>query len=457
VLFTTNVNSQSIGINGDGTTPDNNTMLDIKSTGSSSATYGLKVKDATGTANMVVRDDGNVGIGTVSPSEALDINGNLNLAYEKVIKANNVTVFNSRSWDAGLFIGDDAGKNSTTGGGTFIGYHAGYNNVSANANTFIGEAAGYVNTAPQNTFLGYIAGYANTLGTPNVFLGFAAGYKNTIGNRNVFIGPAGGKENVDGSDNICIGFDANRQNISGDKNTAVGTYAGYMNTGSSNTYLGHNAGGSIGLGQTTGSNCTFIGAHAGLSGTNNTNATAIGYRAVQPPSNTMTFGNTSVIGWGFGVAPAAANAIQVGTNGTNGNGARLTIGGVWTNASDRNKKENITEIRGEEIINKLEQLSITRWNYIGESPSITHIGPMAQDFSRLFDVGDDNKSISTIDPSGIALVAVKELINLNKEQQQTIQQLEGAVTQLQQKATKKEANYEARLQTLEEIIRLSER
>ncbi len=60
-LITTQAYSQSIGINGDGTTPDANTMLDIKSTGSTSATYGLKVKDATGTANMVVRDDGNVG------------------------------------------------------------------------------------------------------------------------------------------------------------------------------------------------------------------------------------------------------------------------------------------------------------------------------------------------------------------------------------------------------------
>jgi hypothetical protein len=34
---------------------------------------------------------------------------------------------------------------------------------------------------------------------------------------------------------------------------------------------------------------------------------------------------------------------------------------------------------------------------------------MAQDFQRIFEVGSSDKAISTIDPSGIALIGVQEL------------------------------------------------
>ena len=44
-----------------------------------------------------------------------------------------------------------------------------------------------------------------------------------------------------------------------------------------------------------------------------------------------------------------------------------------------------------------------------------HIGPMAQDFYRLFEVGYDDKTISTIDPAGIALAAIQELYKRNQE------------------------------------------
>ena len=41
---------------------------------------------------------------------------------------------------------------------------------------------------------------------------------------------------------------------------------------------------------------------------------------------------------------------------------------------------------------------------------------MAQDFKASFNVGVDDKSISTIDPAGISLLAIKELI-INAEKQ----------------------------------------
>ena len=65
--------AQGVGINTDGTTPDNNTILDIKSEGANSSYYGLKVKNSSGTDQFIVRSDGRVGVGTTAPSHSLHI------------------------------------------------------------------------------------------------------------------------------------------------------------------------------------------------------------------------------------------------------------------------------------------------------------------------------------------------------------------------------------------------
>jgi hypothetical protein len=96
-------------------------------------------------------------------------------------------------------------------------------------------------------------------------------------------------------------------------------------------------------------------------------------------------------------------------------GAKLTVGGVWTNASDANLKENFQPVDGQQILDKVDALPITEWNYKTEPEETKHIGPTAQDFQQVFGVGSDGHSISTIDPSGIALAAIKELNKKVKE------------------------------------------
>jgi hypothetical protein len=49
--------------------------LQIKGIDSSPSNYGLKVQNSGGTDNLVVRNDGNVGIGTSSPTKKLQVNG----------------------------------------------------------------------------------------------------------------------------------------------------------------------------------------------------------------------------------------------------------------------------------------------------------------------------------------------------------------------------------------------
>jgi hypothetical protein len=51
---------------------------------------------------------------------------------------------------------------------------------------------------------------------------------------------------------------------------------------------------------------------------------------------------------------------------------------------------------------------VTRWNY-KEDQNSEHIGPMAQDFYAAFNVGPDDKHITTVDESGVALAAIQGL------------------------------------------------
>ncbi len=94
---------------------------------------------------------------------------------------------------------------------------------------------------------------------------------------------------------------------------------------------------------------------------------------------------------------------------TMASGAYVTTGGVWTNASDRNLKENFATVSLADILQKIDQLPVIEWNYQNEDPSIKHVGPVAQDFYAIFQVGNSSTSISTIDPAGIALLGIQAL------------------------------------------------
>lgn len=102
-------------------------------------------------------------------------------------------------------------------------------------------------------------------------------------------------------------------------------------------------------------------------------------------------------------------------------------GGAWAAVSDRNMKKNIRPVDGNAILEKLSQLDISRWNYITQDESVDHIGPMAQDFYALFEVGDNDKTITTVDPDGISLAAIKALYEKSKR----VDDLEAKVARLE--------------------------
>jgi hypothetical protein len=120
--------------------------------------------------------------------------------------------------------------------------------------------------------------------------------------------------------------------------------------------------------------------------------------------------------------------IHVGTTlgAGDGDGAHLTAGGVWTNASSRSFKERFVQYRPAEVLERIRQLPVQGYFYKGTEEY--HITPMAEDFYRLFGTGvreiietdstgqlvrrpnpDVDKYLAASDVAGVALLGVKAL------------------------------------------------
>lgn len=103
-------------------------------------------------------------------------------------------------------------------------------------------------------------------------------------------------------------------------------------------------------------------------------------------------------------------------------------GGSWTSLSDRNAKDNIISVNPRDVLRGVLGLPIATWNYKGQ-PQFRHIGAMAQDFYATFKVGENDKTITTVDPDGVALAAIQ---GLNEELKDRDVKIERQHQQLQE-------------------------
>ncbi|HYV94110.1 MAG TPA: tail fiber domain-containing protein [Chitinophagales bacterium] len=349
------------------------------------------------------------------------------------------SLYSNSSGSLSVAVGDSALFFTNASYNTALGAKAGYSNTSGYSNTFAGYSAGYSNNlGAGNSFFGMQAGFYNTSGSTNSFFGYQSGYLNG-GNSNSFFGTYTGYNNLTGTENTFVGYDAGGSNTSGTNSTYLGYQAGINSNGGVNTFVGSSAGsgntsgtGNVFLGQsagntnTTGFNNTIIGNAADVGSSGLHDAIAIGADASVNVSGTVILGSSFVTKWGFGHNCSSSNIFDF-ANTT----AKLTTGGAWTNASDRRLKNNFEKLDREEVLSKINQLYIERWHYIADREPVTHIGPVAQDFYEAFKTGDDS-TISTIDPSGVALIGIQALSEQNEELKNEITELKLQVQQLDQ-------------------------
>ena len=104
--------------------------------------------------------------------------------------------------------------------------------------------------------------------------------------------------------------------------------------------------------------------------------------------------------------------------------------------SDKNLKTNFASVNNLNVLEKLVQLPISRWNYKSDTSGFAHIGPMAQDFHTVFGLnGNDDKHISSIDEQGVALAAIK---GLNQKLELQNAQLRASLANLETRLAKLE-------------------
>jgi len=98
--------------------------------------------------------------------------------------------------------------------------------------------------------------------------------------------------------------------------------------------------------------------------------------------------------------------------------------------SDRETKTEVAAVNDGEVLQRLAAVPIHTWRYRA-APLVRHIGPMAQDFSAAFGVGEDDTHINTVDADGVALAAIQGLYRLLQEKDAEIAALAARVAALE--------------------------
>jgi hypothetical protein len=389
--------------------------------------------------------------------------------YDNTFLGFNAGISNNTGFD-NTFIGKFAGGYNTTGNdNTFIGSDAGNHNTTGYDNTFIGLWAGYNNTTGSfNTFLGHYAGPSNTTGFMNTFLGDYAGYFNNTGYSNTFLGRMAGLSNTTGNRNTSIGTEAGYNNTIGIGNVFLGYSAGYNETGSNKLYIDNTTTatpliygefdnnfltiygnlevigpdeGLVYLSNTTANNTTKVSRMVLNHYTNSELPVYLFGAASTATSNFVAFGGGNTIGNAATqldlytaedtTTPVGNPRLTIIGSGNVGigtqtpsyplhmaSGARVTVGGAWTDASSREYKDNIEVLATEEALDTLKGLNPVKFAYKADRTE-KHVGFIAEEVPNLI-ASKDRKGLSPMDVVAVLTKVVQEQQKIIEIQQKTI-------------------------------------
>jgi|GEM_PF-1143185 len=303
---------------------------------------------------MQIEGNGNVGIGTITPSQKLDVNG--------TIKATNLQITSGAG--AGKVLQSDASGNASwvTPSSGSSGW--GFNGDIVSSGSFIGTTnaqplifkvfntkAGSITLSNYNSSYGLNSLNAITTGIRNSAFGMYSLAENTTGSSNSAFGANAMADNISGNNNTATGNEALRKNDPGGDNSAFGYYALYENTsgsyntagGSNSLYFNTTGNYNTGFGYysspyiQSGSYNTSVGAHS-LFCTNANKNTIIGAWAGGNLGAGVT-GNTAVGEASLGSAAGNFNTVIGDSAGSNLNGSGNVLLGYQAgkNLSTSNK------------------------------------------------------------------------------------------------------------------------
>jgi hypothetical protein len=287
---------QNVAINEDGSLPNPNAILDVKS-----FNKGILIPRISTSDRLAIK----------APKGLLVYDTTTNSFW---YIANYILV----SSDSSLTVWQNlaTGNNWSLRGNQIVDTNYSYlgtnNNTPLNIRVY-GQVAGRIDPHFYNTYWGYMSGFLNTVQPSNTaYQNTAVGYKSLQYNSSGYYNTAHGantlSSNISGDSNTAVGTFTLWSNTTGGRNTATGIHAMAYNTvGSANTANGVSAlflnttgrcntaiGGMAMYNNRTGSFNTAIGYNTSITSDSFSNATAIGNGASVNASNKVRIGNSAV-------------------------------------------------------------------------------------------------------------------------------------------------------------------
>ncbi|MGB8195274.1 MAG: tail fiber domain-containing protein [Chitinophagaceae bacterium] len=245
--------AQNVAINTDGSLPDRNAMLDIKS-----SNKGLLIPRMNTQARLRIPNTQGLLVYDINTNSFWYNTGRQwrNLSAAETLSASGSWLLtgNAGTVDGVNFLGttdnvplnirvnnQQSGRIDHTLGNTFWGFRSGFSVTSGNDNTGIGASALFgVTTGYNNTAVGSNALQSNNTGYHNTAFGRFAMISNTGGYNNVANGTSSMFYNTTGYNNVANGVNSLYSNTTGFINTATGADVLYANTtGIGNTASGY--------------------------------------------------------------------------------------------------------------------------------------------------------------------------------------------------------------------------
>jgi hypothetical protein len=457
VILTTNANTLQIS------SPGGGLSLPYSGTVASGLSAFTLANSGSGPAAVFL---GNVGVGTSSPYNNLDVRGSFGL-FGGSLSGSPYQRFDLRAdTNAGLLF--EAPVDSI---GNKLPYHFNWTIGGSDAMTILGNGNVGLGTAAPSGSLHVVTGGAQQLYlertgaiTGNYRLGIA-GANNNFMIQDEFAGGGTPRLAIDGSGNVGIGttspagmLDVFGKTIVRDStgvngitlDSAAGAaqrlYSDYFGAGTEqDLILGTYANranqlclatsGKVGIGTTSpGATLEVAGelrlttSYACLNLQNFSGANSIYFNNSQPlVFSTAPFVQTRMIitpsgNVGIGTQTPSASLHVIGN---------ILASGTITPNSDRNAKTDFAPVDAAAVLAKVAALPILQWRFKAEEEQVKHFGPMAQDFRAAFGLGAMPTAIATVDADGVALAAIQGLNQKLNEKDTEIEGLKARLERLE--------------------------
>lgn len=134
----------------------------------------------------------------------------------------------------------------------------------------------------------------------------------------------------------------------------------------------------------------------------------------------------------IGLSGTGQQEIQVQSDGD------LVVAGTVSEGSSRAVKTAIDAVDPSAVLAKLAELPLTEWSY-KKGDMTRHLGPMAEDFYRIFGLGPDAEHIAPKDLAGVAMASAKALREKVQAQQDELAAKEKKIEKLETRMERLEA------------------